>query len=644
MPTQSLKAILTAGLRQTYRAGRNEPGLLAATNVAITPNGLYPYELVVTHTDISGGSGDVPAVVLFRGPTYIVAFGSDDKVYTLTDGASAWTETDISASLLDPSNVSSTIALDCDSNQWHFAAFQQGWIATNGVQCIFSITGEGVYCDTVTYPLSVCSFRGRLFYGGLARHWLRYNSQSYSSALVGQTLDAMSDSWVGWCKISGEDILQHVWPERSISLGGGRVEDDILANGDFSSGNTGWTVDTGWTYTTGPNRMVGSSASTDLFYAITATAYTKTMYRIEVDLERTSGSVGVDVTIGGPGPTTELRGLTTLATSGNHVFYYYIDTPTAISGITFTGASFTGTLYSVSLKPVQHFDKFSTWEEQMRSLQSGFSPACEQGDVLYVKPLRDHVVAYGENFITAYSPVEVPIPTFGKMDLASYGIACRGAVAGGLDKHAFIDVRGKLRVLNNQLQMQVYDYEEWFYPAIEAGTAEIAMSYDENEDRFYITMKDATTDVVCMYLFTNSGLSKIETQIVHCLAGTRHTASSGEISGCIEDGGGDNFHLLTDWIDFGTSELKELHSLQIVGEDYTSMKARVWFLPTQNTSIVAGESYTPDNRGEIFPEQTGVAFQLELLSTDYTNVRVYDIIANFTVGGRVNAKSLVARR
>lgn len=644
MKTISLKSSLVAGLRKSYRAGRNEPGLLSLVNAAVLPIGLYPYEPLANPISIAANAG-VPAVEVFRGPSYIVAFGNDDKVYTLADGQSDWAETEVTT-FLNPDNPSATLSFDAGTNQWHFAAFNLGWIATNGACALYSIKGS-VYLDTVTYPKCVCSFRGRMFWGGMARHWLRFNSKGYSLDMWGQELEAMTDSWVGWCSIQGRDILQHVFPERAVSSSAGRVADELLANGDFSGGNTDWTPATtlnNWTYTTTPNRMVANPASNGAasYGPASFAALTARRYRIEVQLTVTSGYVTVSLVTAYGDPTVYV-GDRTLSETGLHVLYAELPEGHPPTFLRVVGTSFVGTLHSFSMVESEHFDVTTTWEEQARLLQSGFSPASDQGTVLCIKALHDHVVVYGENFIAAYSPVSVPVPTFGKVSIASFGVAGRRAVGGDLNKHLLCDVSGKLWQIDNQLQLQPVGYEEFLQDAVAyGGLSKIAIGYDDNSDRFYVTYEDS--GLYQSYLLTDFGLSRIDAEVVHSVCGTRGTATWADTTGYATDGAGDTFELETDVLDFEEAGHKTIKKIQVFGDGVENIYACVLFRGGYDATFRRGLQFQLNRLGEAYPEQSGLSLKIALSAADYQDIRIYDIEVTYETNGRINSKSVMTRR
>jgi len=623
-------------------------------NCAVGPTGIYPYEDVTSHVVATGGGSGFPEMMLFRGPNYIIGFGIDDKVYTLADGSATWVATEITSTLVDPDDISETLTLDCDTNIWHFAAFQQGWIACNGVQALYSVNdddGAGtqrVYLDTTTYPLSVCSFRGRVFYGGMARHWLRFNANGLSTDMFGQALPAMTDGWVGWCTIQGTDILQHAFPERAISHGVERVQTELATNGDFSSGETGWTRGTGWTYAGGTPAMVGTATSDTLELAYAPSNALNGMYRFEVDLTVTTGYVTFSVTTVVAGDSIEYKGDLTLDASGNHVIYFNMSAPNANLELTLTGSSgpaFTGTVLGFSLKESPHFGEFESWHKQQGLLQSGFAPPADQGNVLCVLPLHEAVVAYGENFITAYSPSSSPTPTFGKVPLASFGICGRGAVGGSLDMHTFVDTSGKVWRLTRQLELQEVGYEEYFQNAVDPGGASpVMVQYDENEQKTYISYSDATYTDGFTYLLTAQGLSAIDGQVVHCLTGTRESTAYADTTGFVKDGTNDSFRLLTDEFDLELPGLKTIKAISVYADEPIAITCRLQYKATQSDEFMYGEAIGLDGRGEVYPEQVGTSFRIELTAGGSTPIRIFGMTVSFEVSGVTSVKSISLRR
>lgn len=642
MKSVSLKPMLLAGLRKSYTAGRNEPGLLRLVNMSVSPSGLYPYEPVLNPISIAASVG-VPAVQVFRGPNYIIAFGNDNKVYTLLDDDNNWAETEIT-DLINPDDTDATLTLTSGDNMWQFAAFQQGWIATNGSCALYAVREDEIYLDTITYPKCVCSFRGRVFWGGVARHWLRFNEKGYSLDMWGQTLQPMTDSWIGWCTIQGRDIMQHVFPERALSGSAGRVEEDLLDNGYFFFGSTGWTAGTGWTYTVGPNRMVASAANGTLKYRVTVDeAGDGYSNRIELDITRSAGSVTVTVEHVVLGLTVTYVGEQTLDTSGQHVLYFEQTVRGYAYDVVITGSGFTGTVHGLSVKRSPEDADTSSWEDQARLLQSGFSPASDQGDILCIKALHDHVVVYGENFIAAYSPVSAPVPTFGKVSIASFGVAGRCAVGGDLNQHLLVDGGGKLWKIDNQLQMTPLGYEEFFREFIVyGGASKIAIGYDDNSEVFYISCENAD-DLVTM-LLTNGGLSVIETEFVHSICGTRGSTTYGDTTGYASAGVDDAFRLLTDSVDFDSASSVTIKRVQIIGDGVEGVTVSIYQKLWWQSYIKLCEGQQCNSLGEVYPDIDVSSCKIALYAANYANVRIYDVIVTYEDNGRMNSKSAIARR
>jgi len=122
------------------------------------------------------------------------------------------------------------------------------------------------------------------------------------------------------------------------------------------------------------------------------------------------------------------------------------------------------------------------------------------GEVLRVKPLANSVIVYGDSGITVMEPVSKPLATFGFENLASYGIASRGAVGDSLGSHLFIDEAGVLRELTKQ-GIKRLGYQEFFAPML--GT-DIVITYNQYEDEFYIS------NSISSYVYSNGNLGEMD--------------------------------------------------------------------------------------------------------------------------------------
>lgn len=116
--------------------------------------------------------------------------------------------------------------------------------------------------------------------------------------------------------------------------------------------------------------------------------------------------------------------------------------------------------------------------------EAGFAPMLWSGNLLVVRQLGKHFIAYGDNGITAMMPFATDIVTgFGHKEMKGSGIRGRWAVTGDDNLHYFVDSQGTLWRLTYNHELSFIGYQEFIEPL----GADVVLSYSPRAERVYIS-------------------------------------------------------------------------------------------------------------------------------------------------------------
>lgn len=639
------------GIRHSYKVTRNQQEVLDVRNHVALSEGLYPYEPIETPVASPAADGTHPFPQIFRGPSYTLLF-QQGAVYRIDDSAgTTWGQTLLVT--IDPI-TEQTVTIP-SSGIWHVALFQNGWIACNGACMVFqedvpvyASAGAGtVYCETDSYPLSICELRGRVFSGGVEKYYNRINSWQYSIDMFGETLPEMDNSWVGWGSIQGDDTFWNVWPDRMVSSYAGRLGVEELSQPNPTVGSP-WGYQAGWAHSASTAIATATTASLSYNMVPADGLEAETWYMLEVEV---SGYTGGTAVIGFTSDEDNIGELLPITSIGK--FRVYVQTTSIPDdlAIQITGTvAFTAVISSFRLSKVyMDKEKFNTFREHKEREQQGFSPTSDGGEnlgkVLAVKPLHEHVIAYGEDSIWIFSPSSNPIPTYGKTKLADFGIIGRGGVGGNLDVHILVDKLGRVWTLNNNLELNMRGYQEVFENAIvDSGLSTLSISWDNAQRHAYITADVDGDSDFRTFILTETGLTRIDTEIVTSLAGTREVgAVSHTLVGLSHDGDSDAFLFESDVIDMGIPGVKMLESIRIHGDAVTTLRACVYHRVQNNGAFIVSDYQDVDLRGESNFFLSGIDFKIGLTAEVYGNIKIDAIDLTYAVDGRTSAREFLTR-
>lgn len=211
--------------------------------------------------------------------------------------------------------------------------------------------------------------------------------------------------------------------------------------------------------------------------------------------------------------------------------------------------------------------------------EAGFRRHPYEGEVYQVMRLGDNVIVYGSRGVMAMRPAQ---QTFQFVELYDKGIYSRYAAGGDKHQQVFVDEKGFVFRLDQNLKLEKLGYEEFTQQM-----GDIVISYDDEELDFYLS------DGVRSYLLSEQGLSEIgeSPSSILCEDG---------LLGLFVDLEDDDVRLTTDLIDMGyrgqkTSEVVEVgvftDGLVKVGIDWRIDKkdslSRTDLVEVNNQGVVA---------------------------------------------------------
>ena len=251
----------------------------------------------------------------------------------------------------------------------------------------------------------------------------------------------------------------------------------------------------------------------------------------------------------------------------------------------------------------------AVWYAQLG--QANFMPMDFQGSVLKVLPMRERVMVYGADGVSALEPKSgregLDTPTFGLVPgVHRLGVASRDAAGGDLDEHLFVDTSGVAYKVNGEGKTERLGFEEFFLPLL---GQQFTINFDPNRREYYIT-GDTGSNVECYHLTADNKLSKFH-QLV---SSVMHR--DGGIIGIVEDDATPTAMVWkTNIIDLGYRELKYLSWVEVAYTNLTSVTATLHYRYNKASAFVTKAGIEPGPDGRFYIGVAAVEFQLELLGT-----------------------------
>jgi hypothetical protein len=260
------------------------------------------------------------------------------------------------------------------------------------------------------------------------------------------------------------------------------------------------------------------------------------------------------------------------------------------------------------------------------SNEAGYKKLLSEDALLEVRPLGKDVIVYGQNSITSMTPVTEPAPTFAWDDVATFGLLNKGAIAGSLFEHVFVNSVGDICRLSKK-GLEVLGYREYsdYYGS------DVIVSYDQLNDRYFIAWATGA------YLLTRYGLSWVHQWPSSIITDNNNTYAMGFSSG-------DTVwpSLQTDILDFGLRAEKTIYSIELgihgTGTDnfYVQVQWRSSVIST--TSDAASWNSTSiipvNNEGVVNIVISGSEFKINVSSLSMTDWTLSYIKIRYKVTGK----------
>lgn len=257
-----------------------------------------------------------------------------------------------------------------------------------------------------------------------------------------------------------------------------------------------------------------------------------------------------------------------------------------------------------------------------RRNEAGWMPMPFQGRVLAIKPIGDKdVVVYGEDgvAILTFDPGRgsgVP-PTYGVRKVSDSGLAQRGAVAGNLSGHIYIDTSGTLRRVTAEGVAEV-GYRQEFSPLLDST---LVITHDTHNKRFYISHDNGG------YVL-ESGLGRTKSQITSC------EYAAGGVLGISFDTGTDEASLITNEFDMSIRDIKTLTTIFANVRSAALVEVRIHYRYGADDDWAQGPWIELTKEGYARPQISGVDFRVEVRGADYTDF----ILDYIQVGYQISSK------
>jgi len=261
---------------------------------------------------------------------------------------------------------------------------------------------------------------------------------------------------------------------------------------------------------------------------------------------------------------------------------------------------------------------------------SGFRPMPWYGETYKVLQLGQFIVAYGGVGIAVLKFSGVSL---GIVKTFDFGVMSREAVAGGVDKHVFVDNGGYLRELTTDLKMSQGMYREFFYTM---SGREVVVTRDVLLDEFYIT------DGVRGFVKSEFGVGEIG------VGPTGLVRWAGILRGIYTDFNDSYAYITTDTLDFGLVGKKTLDSLQVGAISNTDILGSVGVKNGYKESFSYSGWKTLNPSGYVAFPVNGNDFKIRLKTSNYIGLKVDFITVNMKLDdkrfrrGLVNADKVTA--
>ncbi len=184
----------------------------------------------------------------------------------------------------------------------------------------------------------------------------------------------------------------------------------------------------------------------------------------------------------------------------------------------------------------------------------GFMPMRWNGTVQVIKQLGSSIIVYGTNGITAISSDGI------RNEMLLHGVKGRGAVAGTLSEHTFVDVYGNIWRIDSNLTLTKLNYVEQINPLLSTN---LRVIHNELLDDYYIS------DGLTGYLLSRTGLTQVEVMPTSLIPPIPFIEAS--IATGVLDGTDSGMQIVLDNMDMGVSDLKQYNSAELIYNEISNV-------------------------------------------------------------------------
>lgn len=251
--------------------------------------------------------------------------------------------------------------------------------------------------------------------------------------------------------------------------------------------------------------------------------------------------------------------------------------------------------------------------EEIRINALGWIPMKWQGDVLRLKALKEHLIVYGEDGVTALTPRGADLAV---TELARFGILTRDSVAGDENEHVFVANSGELFILKNEffpnnLVVRKLDYAE--FTANYLNSTEVVASFDPHDKEYYFS--DGADNLI----LSEGGLTKHE-QVVSSLA-----FAQGGIVGVAGAVTPTTVTIVTSPFDMDQPSIKYINWVKLDCRGGGTVTVAVDFNYDGTDTFTRTTFYTLNTLRMAYVSIAGIRFRIVISATDYTDFELDSI-------------------
>lgn len=260
----------------------------------------------------------------------------------------------------------------------------------------------------------------------------------------------------------------------------------------------------------------------------------------------------------------------------------------------------------------------TSFNNRLERNEGGHITLPDGGAPIVLKPLSNGVMCYGYDRIYYLRQVSEP-PTMGFVDVAEFGVAGPGAVAGSEAQHTFMDRGGELWKITADLVLTKIGYRNTLENLVDQ---DVMVVEDPQSRNVHISNAEQG------YLLTDTGLARCS-QVVTSI-GYRE----GQHIGVYSEDKDNDASILTDVIDFDTRQYKTINGIDLSSDDAQDFSVRIYFRNNAGEDFRVTEWVTPSVSGNVQIGVTAVDFMFEVSTDVYSNKTIEDLQISWSISSK----------